>query len=74
MISDNEIAQQIDSLMREVFRRIDESLALVKQKCPSDEAAAYQRATGRIVGPIVMDVLEPLYETHPELKPANWDD
>jgi hypothetical protein len=34
---------------------------------------AYQTATGRIVGAILMDVLEPLYLRHPELKPANWD-
>jgi hypothetical protein len=34
---------------------------------------AYQTATGRIVGAILMDVLEPLYIRHPELKPTNWD-
>jgi hypothetical protein len=42
--------------------------------CTPEEAAAYQKAAGRVARPIVMDVLEPLYDKHPALKPHNWDD
>jgi len=73
MISDSGTAKQISDLMQDVFCRLDESVAVVKQTCSPEEAAAYSKAVGRVVGPIVMDVLEPLYERHPFLKPSNWD-
>lgn len=72
MISDPQIATQISRLMLDIFRQVDESLALVRERCPPEEVAAYQKATGLVAGPIVMDVLEPLYRRHPELKPGNW--
>lgn len=73
MISNRNIAKQVSELMLDVFRRLDESIAAVKDTCSPEEAAAYQKAVGRVVGPIVMDVLEPLYERNPTLKPPNWD-
>jgi hypothetical protein len=73
MISDPEIAKQVSRLMLDLFRQVDESLANVRERCPSDEVRAYQTATGRVAGAIVMDVLEPLYRVHPELKPPKWE-
>jgi hypothetical protein len=46
----------------------------VKQTCSPDEYKAYLKATSRLANDIVFDVLEPLYEKNPQLKPANWDD
>jgi hypothetical protein len=74
VISDENIAKQINDLMLDIFQRVDASCEMVKQTCPPDEAAAYVKATARVVGPIVFDVLEVLYDKHPELKPAKWDD
>jgi hypothetical protein len=73
MISNASVAKQINELMLDLFRRIDESVATVKEQCPPEEAVAYQKAVGRVAGPIVMDVLEPLYKQNPSLKPLNWD-
>jgi hypothetical protein len=73
MISDTKIAREISQLMLNMCAQVDESLARVREQCPADEVRAYQTATGRIVGAILMDVLEPLYIRHPELKPTNWD-
>jgi hypothetical protein len=74
VITNANTAKQISELMLDVFRRVDESVAMVKKTCSPEEAAAYQKAVGRVAGPIVMDVLEPLYEKNPTLKLANWDD
>jgi len=74
MISDANIAKQISELMLDLFRRVDESVAMVREKCSPEEAAIYQKAAGRVAGPIVMDVLEPLYEKNPALKPPKWDE
>lgn len=73
MISNTDTAKRISELMLDLFRRVDESVAMVKESSPPDEAAAYQKAVGRVAGSIVMDVLEPLYEKHHALKPPNWD-
>jgi hypothetical protein len=74
MIKDAKIAKQISDLMLEIFSRVDASLAEVNKTCTPQEVSAYRKATSHVVGPIVMDVLEPLYKTHPALKPRNWDD
>jgi len=58
--------------MLEIFSRVDESVARVKETCSAEEAAAYEKASGRVASAVVMDVLEPLYKAHPELKPHNW--
>ena len=73
MISDSGLAKEISDLMLDIFRRIDESCATVRARCSADEASAYQKAAGRIAAEVVMDVLEPLYEKNPTLKPHNWD-
>lgn len=73
MIADPEIAKDVSRVMLDIFRRVDESLAAVREQCPADEVKAYQTATGRVAGAIVMDVLEPLYVRHPDLKPPKWD-
>jgi len=74
MISKPEIAKQVSDSMLDLFNRLEGSLAAVKENCPPEESAAYVKATTRIADGIVMDVLEPLYNEHPALKPHNWDD
>ncbi len=73
MITNPETAKKISALMLDTFNRLDESIVTVRENCTPEEAAAYEKAIGRVVGPIVMDVLEPLYQQHPALKPHNWD-
>jgi hypothetical protein len=60
--------------MLNTFYQIDESIQWVKQSSSDEDAAAYQKAVGRVAGAIVMDVLEPLYKKNPSLKPKNWDE
>jgi hypothetical protein len=49
---------------------LDGSTATVRGRCSSEEFAAYRRAVGRIMGEILLEVLNPLYAEHPSLKPA----
>lgn len=71
MISNIETATRVSELMLDIFRRVDESVAMVRAGCTEEEAGAYSQAVGRVAGAVVMDVLEPLYERNPSLKPAN---
>ena len=74
MISDDALAKQISDLMLDIFYRLDESCVTATKLCPTQEASVYRKSVGRVVGPIVLDVLQPLYNAHPELKPVNWED
>ena len=73
MITNPDTAKQISDLMQDVFRRLDESTQLVKNTCSAEDFAAYNKSIGRVLGAVVMDVMEPLYESNPTLKPSNWD-
>jgi hypothetical protein len=74
MISDKDVARQIAELMLDTFNRIEDSCEHVTRACSAEEAAAYSDAADHIIQPLVLDILEPLFTSHPELKPAHWDD
>jgi hypothetical protein len=74
MISETGVARQITELMLDAFNRIEDSCELVSRSSPEQEAAAYRNVADRVIEPIVLDILEPLFTRHPELKPPHWDD
>jgi hypothetical protein len=73
-IKDPDVAADVGRTLRNAFDILGESLRRVKQTCSEEEAAVYQQKVGDIFYIIVFDLLEPLYEEHPQLKPADWDD
>jgi hypothetical protein len=73
MLSNSETARRVSELMLDTFRRVDESVAMVRESCGAEEAAAYSKAVGKVAGAVVIDVLESLYEKNPTLKPSNWE-
>ena len=73
-ISNRETAEKVCHLMDELFRRVEESVLLVRETCEPNEAEVFQRVAGRIAMPILMDVLGPLYDDYPTLKPLDWED
>jgi hypothetical protein len=74
MIQNPDAAKQISDLMMDMFTRLCDSCQVVRERCSPEEYAAYKKATSRIAAGIVFDVMEPLYEKNPSLKPANWDE
>ena len=74
MISDSETAKYIRELMLEIDRQLEDSMRMVERTCSREEYAAYKKAIGKVVNRIVFDVIEPLYEKHPTLKPPGWDE
>jgi hypothetical protein len=74
MISDAAIAKQVSELMLEIYCQLGESVQIVERSCSPEEYAAYNKAVGKVVARIVFDVVEPLYEKHPNLKPPGWDE
>jgi len=73
MISHADTAKYVSDLMLDISGRLDESVGIVKTACTSEEEAAYRRSIGRILGNILLEVLNPLYAEHPSLKPAGFE-
>ena len=69
MIQKLEVASQINSLMLEISEKVNESIRLVQAECSDEEFKSYRRAAAYILGYAYTDVLVPLYEYHPDLKP-----
>ena len=69
MIASEKIAEEISKLMLEFGARLDASVALVKDNCTAEELQLYRRAVGEIMGAMLLDIMNPLYEKHPRLKP-----
>jgi hypothetical protein len=72
-IKDGDVAADVEHALRSSFDILGESLRRVKQSCSEGEATVYSQKIGDIFYIIVFDLLEPLYEEHPQLKPADWD-
>ena len=74
MIKNADVAASVIRALRDAFDTLGNSLRQVSKNCSEDEMSFYRRKISDIFGIIVFDMLEPLYEEHPQLKPEGWDD
>lgn len=70
MIKNRDIAKQIVDLMLQFGARIDQSVELVQSHGTEEELTLYRRAAGAVMGEMLIEVLNPIFEQHPELTPA----
>jgi hypothetical protein len=68
---DRATAQRISALMLDYGAKLDESVDFVKTRCSDEEFNRYKEAVGRILGNMLLDIMNPLYEEHPDLRPPN---
>lgn len=73
MIKDKSIARQVSDLMIEFSGRLDRSILTVQKKCPPEEFKAYRLAVAKVLGEMLLEVMNPLYAEHPDLKPTGLD-
>ena len=66
---DLEVAQYISDLMIEFGGRLDSSIQVVGAQVPQEELQAYKRAVGKVLGEMLLEIMNPLYRVHPSLKP-----
>lgn len=69
-----ELAQHIGQEIDEMLNRFGVTLQLVKDSCTSEEFNWYRSTVAPVMGTLVLDVLNPLYEKYPEAKPEGYDD
>ena len=73
MIADAESAGRVSELMLDISARPEQSLFPVRERRSAEEFESYRRAVGRIMGEILLEVLNPLYRKHPALKLPELD-
>jgi hypothetical protein len=70
MIKDKLIAGRISKLMLEFGGRLDDSIVTVRDGCSDAEFHAYRLAVGKVLAEMLLEVMNPLYREHPDLKPV----
>ena len=73
MIENKKVAEEISALMLNVTAQINGSIAHVQDTCTDEEFKAYRRGCAKILGEVLFNVLNPLYASHPDLKPKGFD-
>lgn len=66
---DRERASQILELMLEFARKLDESVRLVQTEAPNDAFDQYRASVGKLMGVMLLDIMNPIFDEHPDLKP-----
>ena len=69
MIKNKEIAIKISELMLDYGGRIDKTIALVKKNCSEEDFERYRKAAGKVLGEMLLEIMNPIYEEHPDLRP-----
>ncbi|MBK5143866.1 hypothetical protein I2494_09065 [Budviciaceae bacterium BWR-B9] len=69
MINNTEVAESISDLMLKIGKDINESIILVQAECSPDEFSAYKLAAGKVMGEILLEIMNPIYEMHPDIIP-----
>lgn len=73
MFEDKAIADEISGLMLDIGGKLNASLAQVQNKCTAAEFERYRGAVAQVMGDMLVEVMNPIYLRHPELKPGKLE-
>lgn len=65
-----DIAKQIVEVLVRQGSELNDLLILIRNNCDDAEFMRYRDAIGRIMGDMLIDLMNPIFEQYPELKPA----
>ena len=66
-------ANAISDLMVEFAARLDKSVLEVQLASPAEEFSRYRAAVARIMGEMLLEIMNPIYDEHPDLRPKELD-
>jgi hypothetical protein len=69
-----EVAEAISALMLDYGAKLDGSVRLVMAHSPEHETARYRCAIGKIMGEMLLEIMNPIYSEFPDLKPPQLND
>ncbi|WP_263374350.1 hypothetical protein [Granulicella aggregans] len=73
MVRDEKLAAAVAEQIKAAYAALDHSAYLVRQDGDKDEVTPYVNTVGTICCDIIFKLMEPLYESHPHLKPEGWE-
>ena len=69
MLSNKEIAREVEAAMRQCSSILNESVRRVMNTCPEEGFNKYRRTIGAIMGEICLSVMQPIHLQYPDLEP-----
>jgi hypothetical protein len=66
---DIKVAEALSLLMMRINSNLNDSVALVRDKCSAEDLHWYRREVGKVMGAVYLDIEEKLWAEHPGLKP-----
>lgn len=69
MIDDKVFAKNVSDMLLQQGKALDESLLLVKNNCSEEDFLKYRHGVSKVMGEILIELLNPIYKMHPDLKP-----
>lgn len=73
MFKDKEVATNINSLMLDYRSKLSQSMEFVRENCSDEEILRYRKALGKVMGYMIIDIMEPIYDEQPNLRPPELD-
>jgi hypothetical protein len=64
-----EASEKVVELMLRHGRELDESVRIVQSAADQCEFEQYRKAIGRIMGEMLIEIMNPIFKEYPELKP-----
>ncbi len=64
-----QVASEIINLMVEFGSKLNHSITDIQDNCTEEEFNNYRKAVGKLMGNMLLDVMNPIFDEHPELKP-----
>jgi hypothetical protein len=74
MITNPEAAAIFFEAAFQAYVGMDRALGEIADQLTTEELARCKRATGRVMGESLLEVIEPILKVHPHLLPAGWKD
>lgn len=68
-----EAAQQMSDSLLEASRLMDSVVSIAKGEVTPEEFLAIRNAVGTAMGELLLEILNPLYQHHPDIKPKRLD-
>ena len=69
MFEDKTVAGAVSGMILDMGKRLNASLIQVQENCSTVEFERYRKVVAQLMSEMLIEVMNPIYSRHPELKP-----
>lgn len=69
MFENKAVASAVSGVMQDIGKLLNASLIQIQEDCSAAEFERYRGIVAQILGNALIEVMNPIYSKHPELKP-----